>query len=108
VQRVPQTRELAFVDKRDGDNWLITYLDLDSMTVTRALPTLPGREDFALAADGSILMAQGGRLYRGFPGEQGWELLADWDATLPGDISRIAVSPTGRHLAFVVWEEPGE
>ncbi|MGD8772324.1 MAG: hypothetical protein PVI25_04585 [Gammaproteobacteria bacterium] len=108
VQRVPQTRELAFVDKRDGDNWRITYLDLDSMTVTRTLPTLPGREDFALAADGSILMAQGGRLYRSFPGKQTWELLADWDASLPGHISRIAVSPTGRHLAFVVWEEPGE
>ena len=53
-------------------------------------------------------MAQGGRHYRSSHGEEGWELLADWDASLPGDISRIAVSPTGRHLAFVVWEESGE
>ncbi len=105
VQPVPGSRELAYVDKSDPENWRITYLDLDSLTVNRTVPTLPGREDFAFAADGSILMGEGGRLYRNAPDQSAWEVLADWEASLPGGISRIAVSPSGRHMAFVVWEE---
>jgi hypothetical protein len=104
VQRVPDRRELAFVDKSDPQRWMITYLDLDSMVVTRTVPTLSGREDFAFAADGSVLMGQEGRLYRNRPTADEWELLADWGDVLPGKITRIALSPTGQHMAFVVWE----
>jgi hypothetical protein len=104
IQRVPGRRELAYVDKSDSDAWMIKYLDLDSMQVTRLVPALDKREDFAFAADGSMLMGKEGRIYRNRPDTDGWELMADWDGQLPGDITRIAVSPTGRHLAFVVWE----
>ena len=75
--------------------------------MTRSVPALGGGEDFTIAGDGSILMAREGGLYRVRPGADRWELLADWTGSLPGSITRIAMSPTGRHLAFVV-REPGD
>jgi len=106
IQQVPGRREIAYLDKSDADAWLIRYLDLETMEFTRSLPALDEREDFAFAADGSILVGREGRVYRNRPGTDDWEVLADWEGRLPGGITRIALSPTGRHMAFVVWENP--
>jgi len=105
IQRVPGRRELAYLDKSDSDTWWIRYLDLDTLQVTRSVPALDKREDFAFAADGSMLVGREGKVYRNRPGTDDWEVLADWDGRLPGGITRIALSPTGRHMAFVVWEK---
>ncbi len=108
IQRVPGRRELAFLDKSVPDAWLIKYMDLDTMQVTRAVPALDMREDFAFAADGSMLVGRDSKVYRNRPGTDSWEVLADWDGSLPGSITRIALSPTGRHMAFVVWEKSAD
>lgn len=108
VLPVPGRRELAFLDKSDPDSWVIKYLDLETLEVTRRLPAHGQREDFAFAGDGSILMGSGGRIYRNRPGTEDWEILADWEDRLPGMITRIALSPSGSHLAFVVWENPAD
>lgn len=108
IQRVPGRRELAYVDKSDPDAWLIRFLDLDTMEVTRSVPTLEEREDFAFAADGSILMGKESKVYRNLPETIDWQLLADWGGQLPGSITRIALSPTGRHMAFVVWQKSSD
>jgi len=108
IQRVPGRRELAYLDKSDPEAWQIKFLDLDTMGVTRRVPALDQREDFAFAADGSLLVGREGKVYRNRPGTENWEVFADWDGRLPGGITRIALSPTGRHMAFVVWERQAD
>lgn len=104
IHVLPGGRELLYVDKSDPDRWLVRQLDLDRMETVRAVPAVSGREDFAVQADGSILMGSAGRLLVNRPGEDSWELLADWTDSLPGEITRISVSPSGRYLAIVVRE----
>jgi hypothetical protein len=104
IQRVPGRRELAFVDKSNPEAWVIRYLDLETMRTSRAVPATAGSEDFAIGIDGSILMGEGARLFRYPSGGSDWELLGDWSHLLSGSITRIALSPTGRHMAIVVKE----
>lgn len=108
IQRVPDRRELAYLDKSNPEVWLIKYLDLDTLEVTREVPVLDKREDFAFTADGSMLVGREGKVYRNRPGTVTWEVLADWGGRLPGGITRIALSPTGRHMAFVVREKSSD
>jgi hypothetical protein len=60
-------------------------------------------EDFRVVGDGSLLAAHGTQLLRWRSGPS-WELLADLPG-LGGSIKRLALSPDGHHLAFVVQRE---
>lgn len=100
LQVDPVTGELAFLDK-SAEQWRIRYLDLGSGEITRSVPARDQSEDFAIGADGSVVMGEGRRLYRLATPDGEWELLADWSARLPGPISRISISPDGRYLAIV-------
>jgi Tol biopolymer transport system component len=102
IRPVPGQRALAYVDKSDETQPLLRYMDLDSHEITRSLPAIQGKEDFAFMADGAILMGDGARLFINRPGTESWEMVADWSDVLTGEITRIAVSPRGDHLAVVV------
>lgn len=102
LQTVPGTRTLAFVDKTDPGDWRIRYLDLDTMEDIGSIPARRGNEDFAILRDGSILMGEGPRMFRHRPDSTEWDLVADWSDMLEGEITRIAVSPLGNRIAFVV------
>lgn len=97
-------RALLYVDKSDPDQWLIRELDISIMEAVRRVPAIASNEDFAVHRDRSLLMGDGRRLMVHRPGSASWELLADWTEDIPGEITRIAVSPRGRYLAIVVKE----
>jgi hypothetical protein len=97
-------RELLYVDKSDPERWLIRQLDLTTMGTVGNVPALRGREDFAVQADGSLLMGDDRRLMVNRPGGDRWEVLADWTGQLPGEITRISISPSGKYLAIVIRE----
>lgn len=67
-------------------------------------PTLPGREDHAWLPDGTLLMADGPVLHA-WDGAA-WQPLADVSERGAGAVSRLAVSPDGRRLAFVAARTP--
>ncbi len=97
---VPIRETASFVDKTDENLWWISEVDVDSRTITPLVPTIPGREDYAWAPDGSLLMASGTELFRWSGGDE-WNRIADLADEVDGEIGRLAVSPDGRWLAFV-------
>lgn len=103
MHRPPGTRNvIAFTEPgQEGKRWIKT-LDLDERKLVPVAPVLEGSQDFAYLPDGRIVMASGKTVYAWQQGK--WQELAAFP-DLPGDISRIAVSPSGERLALVVAED---
>ena len=93
---------ISFVHKEADDNWIIKTLDPATGVVTPVVATLPGREDYAWRPDGGLLMADGAVLYTWTPTHDAWTPLYDFAHHGVTTITRIAVSPDGSHVAFVV------
>ena len=101
IRRIPGTREVSFIRKRSEDYWGVRALDVATRAVRPIGPTLPGREDHAWTPDGRLLMADGAVLYRWDTLTRTWHPLADFSALGVTNITRLAVHPEGRLLAFV-------
>ena len=99
LHRIPGSNEISFVRKGDGDEWWIERLDPASGRSERVVQTLPGREDHAWTPEGEILMGDGVVLFA-WTGQGEWREVAALDGEA-GDISRLAVSPDGSHIAVV-------
>jgi hypothetical protein len=101
LQKVPQARAVSFVDKADSTRWRIRTLDLAARLMTDVAPTRPGREDFVWRSAGSLLMADGAKLYEWNRRRREWEARQDFSALGITTITRLAASPDGRWVAFV-------
>jgi dipeptidyl aminopeptidase/acylaminoacyl peptidase len=104
LHRVPgQARHFSFVHK-EKEWWIKTY-DLQTRQITPLVKTLagsPNSEDCAWLPDGTLLMAQGSKLFKWRRGQDvDWQLVADLTATGLSSITRLAVSPKGDKLALV-------
>lgn len=70
------------------------------------IPCVEGSEDFAIDARGNIIMGSGSKLFSWKIGESTeWAMTADLSGFSVKSISRIAISPDGRHLALVNNQE---
>ena len=99
IHRIPGTAEISFVRKVSDEEWWIERLDPATGAAERIAQTLPGREDYAWTPAGEILMGDAAVLFA-WTAETGWGEIADLgDAA--GDISRLAVSADGSHIAVV-------
>ena len=102
MQRPPGTRNaLAFIEPGQDEQRWIKKLDLDTQRLTPIVPVLEGSQDFAYLPDGRLLMAHGKQVFAWQAGE--WQVFASYP-DLPGEISRIAISPSGSRVALVVAE----
>lgn len=99
LHRIPGSNDISFVRKDAEDEWWIERLDPASGRSERVVRTLPGREDYAWTPQGEVLMGDGDVLFA-WSGEGEWSEVADLGGEA-GDISRIAVSPDGSHIAVV-------
>ncbi len=99
LHRIPGSNEISFVRKDDADEWWIERLDPATGRSERVVQTLPGREDHAWTPQGEILMGDG-RVLFAWSGGGEWREIAALGGEA-GDISRIAVSPDGSHIALV-------
>ena len=110
IHRIPGTGAISFVEKQSDSVWVIRRLDPSNDSITTLVRTLPRTEDYAWAPDGSILMAQGNRLFRWKtkPGSTGaateWAQIAAFVQPELQRLSRIAVSPRGDWIALVAAE----
>lgn len=114
LQRVPGRNAVSFVVRKagaagladgsgatDGEGW-IHELDLTTGEQRAVVATLPGAEDHVWLPDGSVLMAQDSVLWRWGPGTLGlWAEVADYTGEGIESITRLALDPAGRRLAFV-------
>ena len=102
LQRVPGSRRASFVH-RSGTRWVLKSVDqvagapsIDSIAV------MPDSADYVVWRSATELYtAAGSRIFRmRLPGRQ-WEVVADLANEGIREISRLALSPDGRRLAFV-------
>lgn len=92
---------IAFIEAgQDGKRW-IKRLDLVDRRITPLAPVLENSEDFVFLPGGRPVMAHGKALF--VWRDDAWHEFARFD-TLPGDITRLAVSPDARRLLMVVAE----
>ena len=107
LQRVPgRGQTFSFVHKLAADNWLIKLVDVPAHRTTTLAKTLPGSEDHTWLPDGTLLMAEGAKLFRLDPAhDTDWHEVADFSAAGLARITRLAVSPRGDRLALVAQNE---
>ena len=99
IHRIPGTADISFVRKVSDEEWWIERLDPATGATERIARTLPGREDYAWTPAGEVLMGDGTALFA-WTADSGWGPVAELgDAA--GDISRLAVSADGSHIAVV-------
>jgi hypothetical protein len=97
----PGTGTVSFMS-RDGGPLTVRTIDPRTKAIQTLVPALEGSQDAAWLADGRLVMARGRVLHAWTPGGSGWTELA---TLVPGadafdQITRLAVSPDGRWLAF--------
>jgi len=90
------------VHKVSENDWWIKKLELEGRKITPLVQTLEGSEDYAWTPDGSILMAQGSKLFKWqAQKDQNWVEITDFKKAGLRGITRISVNPTGDKIAFV-------
>jgi hypothetical protein len=89
------------VQKGGDSGWQIMRLDAATREITPLASTLAGREDYAWLPDGRLVMGSGSALYTWDAEANTWTPLRDLAAFGIADITRLAASPDGRHLAVV-------
>lgn len=102
------TNTLVFLQKGNAGNNRLMALDMNTYVMSGAPnPTpltspLPGKEDFAVLRDGTLLMAQGSQLFKFKPGlDTSWQAIADFAEYQLTNISRIEVSSDNSRIIFV-------
>ena len=106
LQAIPGDRGVTYA-KRAGDTVYVEelrFLDAKTTSRRRLSRALKGQEFFAYTPTGELLAASGTTLYRWSRscGENdGWEKIGDVAAAGARNVTRLAVSPDGRWLAFV-------
>lgn len=105
LQRIPGERAVSVVLKPSPDEWWVARVPLAGGAPERLVRTPPGAEDHAWLPDGSLLMAKDNVLLRWTPGGN-WTPVATFAEPGLARITRLAVSPDGRHLALVATPAP--
>ena len=92
--RLSQNGEILFVHKLSSQDWYLKKMDPGSGQVKILTKTLPGKEDFEVLPDGSIIMGNGGKLFRYVDrgvNEQ-WSQVDDLTGLGINNITRMAIS----------------
>ena len=102
LHQIPKQSAVSFVQKTSPTTWHVARLDMHNLQISKLIETPTGSEDCAWTPDGTLLMAQGAKLYKwNAATDKEWQLMADLSSANVKQITRLAVSPTGNQLAFV-------
>lgn len=104
IRTIPGEHAVSFVRMPADGPAMLTRWDTNG-TLTPLVETIGGGDFHAWTPDGTVLMALGAEIHAWRPGEDAWTLVADLSEHNVR-VTRLAVSPDGRHIAMVV--EPGD
>jgi dipeptidyl aminopeptidase/acylaminoacyl peptidase len=107
LHRIPgQADKISFVHKAAEKEWVVKELDVKTRQSAPLINTLPGSEDCAWLPDGTLLIAQGSKLFKWQRGkDKDWQAVADLAAAGLSGITRLAVSQKGDKLALVAMPQ---
>jgi Tol biopolymer transport system component len=100
---------ISFVQKGAAtEPWRIMVLNVATKHAEPLIETLKDREDYAWLPDGRLLMASGAKIFLWGKDSRVsvWQEVADLSSAGIRNITRLAVSPDGKRLAFVADERP--
>lgn len=105
LQPTPGTRGVTYLERAADTVYVaqLHFIDAKTTSIRRLAKMMPGVQDFAWTPGGDLLAARGNTLYRWSRDcrvNDGWERVGVLGPRL-GGVSRLAVSPDGRWLAFV-------
>jgi len=106
LHRIPGTSLASFV-QRDGADYWVKQLDVTTKKIDPLVKAVAGSSDRDMAwmPDGkTILMSSGTKIFSWTRGATDWAEVFDAAAHQLGAVTRIAVSPKGDAVAFVVAE----
>src|SRR5688500_9753001 len=101
---IPRSRAVSFTTRDENGVWWFKRYDADTRevrTLVQAPDGATGEPYAAWTRDGRLYTAAGTRILSWKEGETGWTLVGDLAVAPIANISRLAVSPDGRWLAFV-------
>jgi Tol biopolymer transport system component len=104
LQRIPGQQWYSFTQRDSAKALWIMAQPFDGGDASQLVRTPPDDEFFVWTPDGTLLSASGGSLVRwnGVSGDGGeWVPVASFAAAKVKNVSRLAVSPDGKWLAFV-------
>jgi hypothetical protein len=107
IHRIPGGRAVSFVQREGESRYVVKQLDPDSRRITTLTDAVAGSadRDTAWTPDGTLLMSAGTRIFAWKAGEAKWREVYDVKPHGLGDVSRLAVAPDGKALAFVVSQQ---
>lgn len=98
--------KVTFVHKFSPDYWYLKTYDYASRSIAIIVQTPGESEDFAIDPTGTYFMGVGSKLYCFHPEDHAtWHLVSDLSIYGITNISRLAISPDGKHLALVSQKE---
>ncbi len=94
---------VTFLSKPAGQHWVIKEVDPRTKDVAELTESADENksEDFAWHPNGALLMSSGAKILARRPGNPNWREMADLASPDVSRVTRLAVSPDGRWIAFV-------
>ena len=105
LHKIPDTQRISYTTVM-ADLQGIKWMDPLSGATGEIAPLPDGVQDYCWLPDGSLICGSGNRILRLQPGPGArWQTLWESDDAAVGTITRLAVSPDSRHVAFAAHPE---
>lgn len=94
---------IAYIEKVSEESWLLKKVDARNYRTSLITATIAQNEDFVILKDGTIIMANGTRLYKfNQRKDTSWKEIANLGYYGMNNISRIAVNTAQNKIAIVI------
>jgi hypothetical protein len=100
--QIPGSQQFSFIHQQSNlENWIKAY-NPDNRAIRPLVQPLASTNDYCWTPTGSILMAKGAEIFEFNPAsDSDWRLRQDLSSFGLKKISRMAMSPDGKHIAIV-------
>ncbi|MGW8367365.1 MAG: TolB family protein [Gammaproteobacteria bacterium] len=108
IHYLPERDAIGFIDVVETERPVLVIQSLHDGDREQFIEPRSGSQDFVIAQDRYLLMAEGKVVYRASMRRPKWTVWADFSGYLPGPVSRIAISEDERWVAMVVTVSPDD